>query len=84
MLVRIIMAAAVIGAVAGPALAGDRTTVAASKPRSADFSPLSNSAELNMIQLQSLVSQRQVAVGLTTNVLRGTNAAQRTVIGNLR
>jgi hypothetical protein len=45
---------------------------------------LSKSAELNMIQLQSLVSQRQLAVQLTTQLMQSVHESLKQVAGNLR
>ena len=39
--------------------------------------------ELHMIDLQSLMSQRQLAIQLTTNMLRAMNDATRTIVGNI-
>jgi hypothetical protein len=44
---------------------------------------LSKSAELNMIQLQSLVSQRQQAVQITTNLIAALADSYKQVIGNV-
>jgi hypothetical protein len=39
--------------------------------------------ELYMIRLQSLLSQRQMAIQLTTNMLRAMNESTRTIAGNI-
>lgn len=39
--------------------------------------------ELHMIHLQSMLSRRQMAIQLTTNMLRATNDANRTIAGNI-
>ncbi|MBR1151067.1 hypothetical protein [Bradyrhizobium sp. JYMT SZCCT0428] len=39
--------------------------------------------ELHMIRLQSLISQRQMAIQLTTNMLRAMNDSTRTIAGNI-
>jgi hypothetical protein len=44
---------------------------------------LSRVAELYMIELQSLVSQRQLAVQLTTRLLQMLNEMSKQIIGNL-
>ena len=44
---------------------------------------LSRGAELYMIELQSLVSQRQLAVQLTTRLLQMLNEMSKQIIGNL-
>jgi len=43
----------------------------------------SRGAELYMIELQSLVSQRQLAVQLTTRLLQMLNEMSKQIIGNL-
>lgn len=45
---------------------------------------VSKSAELNMIQLQSLVSQRQLAVQLTTQLMQAVHEGSKNVAGNIR
>lgn len=47
-------------------------------------SELSKSAELNMIQLQSLVSQRQLAIQLTTQLMQSVHESMKGIAGNLR
>lgn len=47
-------------------------------------SDMMKSAELNMIQLQSLVSQRQLAVQLTTQLMQTLNETSKQVVGNIR
>jgi hypothetical protein len=42
-----------------------------------------SNAELGMIQLQSLMSQRQTAIQTTTNILNAQNDAAKTVINNI-
>jgi hypothetical protein len=44
----------------------------------------SKSAELNMIQLQSLVSQRQLAIQLTTQLMQTAHEANKQVCTNIR
>jgi hypothetical protein len=44
----------------------------------------SNGAELNMIEIQSLISKRATALQLTTAMLNSMNETQRKVAGNLR
>jgi len=43
----------------------------------------SDSAELNMFRLQSLVSQRQLAVQLTTRLLQTMHDSAKRIIGNI-
>lgn len=45
---------------------------------------LSKSSELNMIQLQSLVSQRQLAVQLTTQLMQQQSEAPKMIVGNIK
>jgi len=45
---------------------------------------LSKNAELNMIQLQSLVSQRQLAIQLTTQLMQTAHESSKQVVGNIR
>jgi hypothetical protein len=45
---------------------------------------LSKSCEMNMIQLQSLVSQRQMAVQLTTQLMQTMQESSKQVLGNIR
>ncbi|MBX3259408.1 MAG: hypothetical protein KIS78_01800 [Labilithrix sp.] len=47
-------------------------------------SDLMKSGELDMIKLQSLVSQRQLAVQLTTQLMQTLNETSKQVVGNLR
>lgn len=47
-------------------------------------SSISKSAELNMIQLQSLVSQRQLCVQLTTQLMQAVHEGSKNVAGNIR
>lgn len=47
-------------------------------------SALSKNGELNMIQLQALVSQRQLAVQLTTQLMQTLHESSKGVIGNIR
>lgn len=44
---------------------------------------LSKSNELEMIELQSLISKRSTALQLTTNMMNGLNEAQKTITGNV-
>lgn len=44
----------------------------------------SKNGELNMIQLQSLVSQRQLAVQLTTQLMQTAHETTKGVVGNIR
>lgn len=44
---------------------------------------ISKSAEMNMIQLQSLVSQRQLAVQMTTQLMQTANDTLKQVVANL-
>ena len=39
--------------------------------------------ELHMIRLQSLLSQRQMAIQLTTHMVRAMNDSTRTIAGNI-
>ena len=39
--------------------------------------------ELYIIRLQSMLSQRQMAIQLTTNMLRAMNESTRTIAGNI-
>lgn len=82
MLARTVLVLAMIGAAASPALAAGNMTARnrATLPAAAASQP---SGELNMIQLQSLMSQRQQAVQLTTNLVRATSNNSRTVAGNI-
>lgn len=45
---------------------------------------LSKGAEMNMIQLQSLVSQRQLAVQLTTQLMQTIHESSKQIAGNIR
>jgi hypothetical protein len=45
---------------------------------------MSKSAEMNMIQLQALVSQRQLAVQLTTQLMQTAHETSKQVVGNIR
>ncbi len=45
---------------------------------------LSKGSELNMIQLQSLVSQRQLAIQLTTQMMQAAHEAKKQVVSNIR
>lgn len=45
---------------------------------------MTKSAEMNMIQLQSLVSQRQLAVQLTTQLMQTMHETTKHVVGNIR
>ncbi len=47
-------------------------------------SNLTKAGEMDMIQLQSLVSQRQLAVQLTTQLLQSLNETSKQVVGNIR
>ncbi len=47
-------------------------------------SSMSQSSEMNMLQLQSLVTQRQLAVQLTTQVMQTLHDTTKQVIGNIR
>lgn len=47
-------------------------------------SEVSKSAELNMIQLQSLVSQRQLAVQLTTQLMQAVHESMKGIAANCR
>jgi len=47
-------------------------------------SNLSKASEMNMIQLQSLVSQRQLAVQLTTQMMQTLHESSKQVLGNIR
>lgn len=47
-------------------------------------SSLSKNSELDMIQLQSLVSQRQLAVQLTTQLLQTLSETAKQIVGNFR
>jgi hypothetical protein len=44
----------------------------------------SKHAEMNMIQVQALVSQRQLAVQLTTQLMQSLNETMKSVVGNIR
>jgi len=44
---------------------------------------MDRSGELNMIQVQSLVSQRQQALHLVSNMLQGQQETRRKIIGNI-
>lgn len=45
---------------------------------------LSKDGELSMIQLQSMVSQRQLCIQLTTQVMQTLHETKKTVVGNIR
>jgi hypothetical protein len=47
-------------------------------------SGLNSDAQLRMINIQSLVSQQQTAVELTTNIMQSLNDAQKKVVENIR
>ncbi len=40
--------------------------------------------ELNMIQIQSLLSQRALAVSITTGMMQAMNDSQKGIIGNIK
>lgn len=42
------------------------------------------SSEMNMISLQSMMSQRQLVIQLSTNMLRAINDSTKGIIGNIR
>ena len=42
------------------------------------------SSEMNMIKLQSMMSQRQLVIQLSTNMLRAINDSTKGIIGNIR
>ncbi len=46
-------------------------------------SSINSSSELSMINLQSLMSQRQTAIQLTTNLVQSLNDADQKVVGNI-
>ena len=48
-----------------------------------DQSNMTKAGEMNMIQLQSLVSQRQLAVQMTTQLMQTANDTLKQVVGNL-
>lgn len=41
-------------------------------------------ANLDMIQLQSVVSQRQAALQIATNLMQATHESSRQILGNIR
>jgi len=45
---------------------------------------VNDDAEISMIQLQSLMSTRQTAISLTTNVLSKLQAAEKAIVDNIR
>jgi hypothetical protein len=45
---------------------------------------LGKNAELNMIQLQSIMSQRQTAIQLTSNLMKALNDSENQVIHNMK
>ncbi len=47
-------------------------------------SSMTKAAEMNMIQLQSLVSQRQLAIQLTTQMMQTMHESSKQVVGNIR
>lgn len=47
-------------------------------------SEMSKGAEMNMMQLQSLVSQRQLAIQLTTQMLQTAHEGAKMIAGNIR
>ncbi|MET0593810.1 MAG: hypothetical protein ABW133_13995, partial [Polyangiaceae bacterium] len=46
-------------------------------------SDLNSNAELDMIHLQSLMSQRQTAIQLTTNILQSLNEQANKIVANI-
>jgi hypothetical protein len=68
---------------AKPLPAGQTSLRPATALSSANQSQLNSDAELNMIQLQSLMSQRQNAIQTTTNMLNGMNDNLNTVAKNI-
>ena len=44
---------------------------------------VSGGGELQMLNLQSLISQRQMAIQLCTTMLRAMNQSTRTIAGNI-
>jgi hypothetical protein len=49
-----------------------------------DQAAMSKSGELNMIQLQSLVSQRQLAIQMTTQLMQTIHESSKQIAGNIR
>ena len=45
---------------------------------------LSKDSEMQMIQLQALVSQRQLAIQLTTQMMQAMNEGAKGVVSNIR
>ncbi len=65
--------------------AGPSAAISETKARETALNAcLQGGAELNMIQLQSLMSERQTAVQLTTNLLKALNQSQKSIINNMR
>ena len=64
--------------------AGPSAAIRETEARNALTACFQTGNELNMIQLQSLMSKRQTAVQLLTNMLKALNNSQKNVINNMR
>jgi len=67
----------------GRDLDGDHMKESVIEPLNAAKQDLSNGAELNMINVQSLMSQRQTAIQLTTNLVQSLNDQINKVAANV-
>lgn len=68
----------------GPGTVSDNALTAAKEHVGAILKDLDASAQLDMIELQSLTSQRQTAVGLATNLLSNLSETLRSVVANIK
>jgi hypothetical protein len=76
----------------GEALAKDRATLSTGNKNEIDSlinatknhqSELNSDAEIDMIRLQSLMSQRQTAIQLTTNIIQSLNDQANKIVANI-
>jgi hypothetical protein len=84
MLSRVALSAAVLASLCAPAMAEGIIIVGGKQPAPAVQQPSQAQPQLEAIQLQSMVSQRQLAVQQTTNMLNSQHGTTRQVIGNIR
>ena len=82
MLMRTMLLIAVVGTAASPALAGGNVK-AVRQPAQSVASTTQSNNQLETIQMQSLMNQRQTALQMTTNLLNTTNAGARRVARNI-
>ena len=61
-----------------------RRLIAQQKRIDALVSDIDNSAQLNMIRLQSIVSQRQTAIQLTSNMMKALNDSNSHIVHNMK